>query len=156
MSGDIVVEGSLGLFHAVKGTESQEMGLADIGDYAVVRLAHFHEFFNVIRMAGTHFDYSDFSLRTNGKQGERNADIIVQIALGSLHIELCRKDGANKFLGGGLAVSTGNPYYRKSRRTDIFAMMACKCLQCRQCGRDRDNAAAPGGVNVIPREADRL
>ena len=92
MGGHIVVERSLGLFNAVKGTESQEMGLADIGDYAVVRLAHLHEFFNVIRMAGTHFDHGYFSPGTNGEQGQRNADIIVQIALGCLHIELCRKD----------------------------------------------------------------
>ena len=92
MGGHIVVERSLGLFNAVKGTESKEMGLADIGDYAVVRLAHLHEFFNVIRMAGTHFDNGNFHIRSKGKNGQRNADIIVQIALGGLHIELCRKD----------------------------------------------------------------
>ena len=42
-------------------------------------------------MAGTHFDHGNFHIRSEGKNGQWNADIIVQIALGGLNIELCRK-----------------------------------------------------------------
>ena len=144
MGGHIVIEGSLGLFHAVEGTESQKMGLADIGDYAVVRLAHLHEFFNVIRMAGTHFDHGNFHIRSKGKNGQRNADIIVQIALSGLHIELCGKHSTDEFLGRSLAVGPGDPYYGEPWRTHILTVMAGQCLQCLQCGRNRDDAASSG------------
>ena len=120
------------------------MGLADIGDYAVVRLAHLHEFFNVIRMAGTHFDHGYFSPGTNGEQGQRDADIIVQITLGGLHIEFCGKHSTDEFLGRSLAVGPGDPYYGEPWRTHILTVMAGQCLQCLQCGRNRDDAASSG------------
>ena len=94
-------------------------------------------------MAGTHFDHGNFHIRSKGKKGQRNADIIVQIALSGLHIELCGKHSTDEFLGRSLAVGPGDSDYREPWRTDILTVMAGKSLQCPQCGSYRYNAAAP-------------
>ena len=70
------------------------MGTPDIGDNPVVRLCDVDQLFDVARMAGAHFDHSHFVVVRQAEQGERYADMVVQVAFGVKKVVFGRQDGS--------------------------------------------------------------
>ena len=54
----VVVQFAFCLLYALKAAESEQMGLADIGDQTEIRKAHRYQFLYVTGMTGSHFDDS--------------------------------------------------------------------------------------------------
>ena len=120
------------------------MGLADVGDDAVVGFADLHELGNVVRVACAHFDNGNLSVRRDFQQRKRDAYVIVQITFRGDGPETSREDSPEQFLSGGLAVRPGYSYdcQMVAFAENIFAMIAGKCLQLCQCVVRLDDAAA--------------
>ncbi len=104
---NIVIELPLGFLDAVEGAETQQMGLTDVGDEAVVRLADHAETADVVRMAGAHFDDGKLGSGVDFQQGKGHADIVIQIAFSGRDTVACREHLRDQILRGGLAVRTG-------------------------------------------------
>ena len=109
------------------------MGAADVGDEAVVRLAHAHELRYVVGVVGSHFDHCDFRIRAHGQQRQRHADVVVQVAFGGAYAVFFREHCAEEVLGGGLAVGSREPYHREPSAAKVGAMPYCKLLQGGEC-----------------------
>ena len=128
------------------------MGLADVGDEAVVRISDFHQLCDVVGMVGTHLDYRQFRILTDGEQGQGHTDVIVQVAF-------CRRDAvfagqhlAYEFLRGGLAVGSRKSYDSQALAIyhTVIPVIAGQSFQRLQGVRHGDYAA------VAPRVAAPL
>ena len=83
-------------------------------------------------MVHAHFDNGITLLRPQGKQGERQADMVVEIAGGGQHsrfAELAAQDGGQHFLHRGFAGRTGDAEHQRVHR---FAPSGSQGLQRRQ------------------------
>ena len=88
------------------------MGMSDIGNDPVIRHGHFGKHLYFPYMAGSHFYNGYFMFLLYTEQGERNPDMIVQVALGGQDVVLLGKNRGNKFLGGRFTVCTCYTYNR--------------------------------------------
>ena len=127
-----LVKFGLGSNDAFERTEAQQMRLADIGDESEVGMNDGAEFGNVHRVVGTHLDDGKFVLRLHLEEGQRHADLIVQIAFGGQHVELSTKHRADQFLGRGLAIrsSDANDLNGTLPVAELLAMMGSQLLEC--------------------------
>ena len=58
-------------------------------------------------MVGAHLDHRVAVFRVQAQQGQRHADIVVEVALGGQGRSTPSQDGGQHFLERGLAVATG-------------------------------------------------
>ena len=91
------------------------MGLAHVGNEAVVRTGYYHQLFYVAGMRSTHLDDRDFGFGGHLEQAQGHSYIVVQIALGGGYAVLGAEHSRHEFLGGGLAVGAGKADYRYSK-----------------------------------------
>ena len=101
---------------------------------------------DVVGMACTHLDDGQFRLGSYLQQGKRNANVIVEIALRRGHPVLGGKDGADQFLGGGLAVGASQAKNRQMIVSQtVAAMMARQRPQRVEAVGDGDDAGIAAG-----------
>ena len=98
------------------------MGTPDIGDNPVVWLCYVNQLFDIARMAGSHFDHSHFVVVRQAAQGERYADMVVQVAFSVEKVLFGRQDGSQQFLGRCLSVCSGDT---DNRTADHFTVAVC-------------------------------
>ena len=79
--GNIVIQLSLGLLHALKTAESKQVRLADIRDETIVRLTDLDQFLYVIGMVSPHLNDSKLCLGIDVQDRQRHSDVIVQVSL---------------------------------------------------------------------------
>ena len=129
--GNIVVQFSLGLLHALKTTEPKQVRLADIRDKTIVRLADLHQFLDVIRMIRPHLNDCKLRLGIDVQDRQRHSDVIVQIALRGRDVVLHGQHSRDQFLGGGLAVGSGQSYDSQTFaiHKSVLTMVTCESLQ---------------------------
>ena len=108
---EVIIEFSLGLLHAFETSESLQVGTAHIGNHAAGRLHVFHELSDVIRMGSAHLYNGNLVFRRETEERLWYAYIIIEVALGEHHVELLAENGRDEFLGGGLAVGSGDSHY---------------------------------------------
>ena len=58
-------------------------------------------------MVRAHFHDSDFRVRTDAKNRQGNADVVVQVSLRGRDLEMCGQDLTDEFLGRRLTVRAG-------------------------------------------------
>ena len=103
----IVIQLSLGLLHALKTSETEQMSLADIGYETIVRQSYLHQLLDVARVARAHLHHSKLCLRVDAQQSQRHSDAVVQIALGRSHTIFHRQHLTDQFFCCSLSVGTG-------------------------------------------------
>ncbi len=108
-----VVKLTFGGLDAFEGTETQQVGTADVGDQAVVRSADLDELGDVVGVAGPHFDDGNLRPGRDGQQRQGHADVVVEIALRGRDTVFPGQDGGNEVLGRGLAVGAGQADHRQ-------------------------------------------
>lgn len=87
------------------------MGTAHIGNHTAGWLHVFHEFPDVAWMGSTHFYNGNLILWCQTEERLWYAYIIIEVTLGEHHVELLVENGRDEFLGGGLAVGSGDSHY---------------------------------------------
>lgn len=70
-------------------------------------------------MAGSHFDHSHFVVVRQAEQGERYADMVVQVAFGVEKAVFYRQDGSQQFLGRCLSVCSGDTDNRTADHSTV-------------------------------------
>ena len=137
-----IIEAPLGSLYTLYRAESQKVGLAHISDETIVRQTDSDKFQYVVRMVGAHLDNGNLSVGSNAQQGQRDTDVIVQVASCGSDIVLCRQDPGDKFLGRGLSVRPckSDDCQRLSIHTYSPAVMACQLLKRSKGVRDREYA----------------
>ena len=71
-------------------------------------------------MGSTHFYNGNLVFRRETEEGLWYAYIIIEVTLGEHYVELLAENGRDEFLGGGLAVGSGDSYYRN---IEVAAML---------------------------------
>ena len=117
---EVIIELSLGLLHAFEAAKSQQVGTAYVGNHTAGWLHVFHEFSDVTRMGSTHLYNGNLIFRRETEERLWYAYIIIEVTLGEHHVELLAENGRDEFLGGGLAVGSGDSYYRN---IEVAAML---------------------------------
>ena len=123
---EVIIELSLGLLHAFETAESLQVGTAYVGNHTAGWLHVFHEFSDVTRMGSTHFYNGNLIFRRETEERLWYAYIIIEVALSEHHVELLAENSRDEFLGGGLAVGSGDSYYRN---IEVAAMLTGEFLE---------------------------
>ena len=105
-----IVQLAFGILDSFETAESEQVCLTHVRNQTIVRIADGHEPCNVLRMARTHLYHCELRIRSYRKEGKRYTYIVVEVTLGSSHLELGRKHGSDEFLRGGLPVGPSQPY----------------------------------------------
>ena len=121
-----VVKLPFGGLHPLFVSEAFEVCLADVGDDAVIGFCDTTQGGYFARGAGPHFDDTEFDAGGHGQQRQRDADVIVQVALCGIYPVFLRQDGMYELFRGGLAVGTGDGEYGD---TQPRAVHGCQLLQ---------------------------
>ena len=106
------------------------MRAADIGDQTVVRLTHPDEFRYVVRMVRAHLHDGYLGVPGHREQGQRHADVVVEIAFGRAYAVFPGEHRSDQVLGGSLAVGSGQTYHRQTPSAQVRAMPYRQLLQC--------------------------
>ena len=130
----VVIQLAFGILDSFKRAETKEMSLTHICDKSVIRKSNIYKFLDVTGMACSHLYDSQFRLRIDLEEGQRHADTVVKIALGSRDTILHGQDFTDKLLRGGLAVRSGQSDYCQRLAVDYRhrAVPSCEILQCLQ------------------------
>ena len=120
------VQGAFGSDDVLPAAESFNMGLSDVGDESEIRIGNAAEKFYFPGVAGPHLNNSEFCILVHGQQGQRDSDMIVQIAFCSDSPVFFAEDGAAEFLGGGFTVGSGNS---KNGDTQFVPVQSCDVLK---------------------------
>ena len=126
---DVVVEFALRLLHALEASKALKMSASDVGDESEVSLSYAAESCYLAGMVGTRLDDGHFVLRLDTQEGERHADVVVQVALGAEHALPLREDGRGQFLGGRLTVGTRNLQHRSAPSPAMVGGQLLQSLQ---------------------------
>ncbi len=81
---------------------------ADVGDHAPVGRGDAGQRGNFAGVIHAHLDDRDFVLGHEAQQLQRQAEVVVQIALRFEHVEFCAERGGHGFLGGGFSGRAGD------------------------------------------------
>ena len=102
------------------------MSLSDIGDETIVGTRNLTQLCNVHRMVGTHLDNGHLVFRAYLQQGQRHANLVVEIALGCQDTITLAEHSIEQFLGSGLAIGAcdADDWYLQ-----VLAMEGSKILQ---------------------------
>ena len=141
------VEFGLGHDDALEAAEAFEVGAAHIGDESAVGVGDAAEELDFAQMVGAHLDDGNLGIGGDGQQGQRHAEVVVEVALGGRHAVALGENGGDQFLGGGLAVGAGDA---DDGDGEVAAVLAGKFLQGAQHVGDDDATV----VDLVLRIAD--
>ena len=147
LAGEPAVELGLGHDHTLEGAEAFEVSTADVGDEAAVGVGDAAEEFYLAGVVGTHLDNGHLGVLGDGEQGEGDAEVVVEVALGGRHPVAAGEDGGDQLLGGGFAVGAGDA---DDGDGEVAAVLAGKLLEGAQHV-GHDDAAV---VDLVLRVAD--
>ena len=122
----VVVQLALGLLHALKRAEALQVRLAHAGDQAAGGLGDLHQSGDLAGRAGAHLHDGHLGLLVDAEEGERHADVVVEVGLGGHQVVFPAEDGGNEFLGGRLAVGTRDADHRN---VELAAVVGRQLLQ---------------------------
>ena len=80
-------------------------------------------------MVGAHLYDGDFRFRRNGQQAQRNAYVVVQVALGGRNVIFLPQHGGNEVLCSGLSVGAGKAEHGQLAAAHMGAVPDCKVAQ---------------------------
>ena len=100
-----IVQLSFPFFHPLRSPETFQVGLTRIGDDTVGGEGIFTIAFDLLLVVGAHFDDGELGIFFYGENSERDADVVVQVALGSIGDVGRGQDGVHQLLGGCLSVA---------------------------------------------------
>ena len=80
MSLDMSIQFGLGLDDTLEAAEAFQMCFPDVGDKTVVGIGNLAEEIDFSRVIGTHLHDSNLGLWLDAQQGERHADMVVEVA----------------------------------------------------------------------------
>ena len=103
-----IIKLTLPFFHAFGAAKAFEMGFADVGDDTMCRKGIRAVGFDLFLMVGAHFDDGQLCIPADRKQGERDADMVVEIPLCRIGDKGGGQGGMDKLFGGRLAVAAGD------------------------------------------------
>ena len=129
------------MFDAVVTAKALQVRLAHIGNKAVGGLGNGQQRFEVFRMAGAHLNDGDLGILPYFEHTQRNANIVVQVALRGHHAVFGSQDAADELLGGGFSVGTGKADHGNG---ELLPVVSAQCLQGGQGVRHLDEARIIG------------
>ena len=103
---------------------------ADVGDDAHVRRGDSGERRDLSRMVHPHFAHRDFVVRLCRQHGERQADVIVQIAYRRVHFPTLAEHGARKVFGGSLAIAAREADHNAAPVAPVIARETLEAVEC--------------------------
>jgi len=121
-----IIELPFPFLYSFGSTETFQVGLAGIGDDAMCREGVFTIPFYFLLVIGAHFDDGKLGILLHGQDGEGNADVIIQIALGGIGDMGGGEDGVYQLLRRGLPIAAGDGY---KRDLELTAMVEGQPLQ---------------------------
>ncbi len=117
--------------HPLERAQPLQVGRADVGDDRDVRPADFGQARDLSRQAGAELEYGPLVARFETEEGQRDADLVVEVARGLQDRETARQDGGRHAARARLAVGAGDRH-------------------------DRGRAAAPMAGRDVPERAGRV
>ena len=126
---EVLEELLLALLDPFNTTKPFQVGQAHVGDHAACRLGDITEVSDLSLVVGAHFHKGKPGVARHREQGERHPDVVVEVALGGVHLQVASDQRFDELFGGGFSVASGEPEYR---RPETVAVSACRILQCGQ------------------------
>ena len=120
-----VIELTLGLHYAFKGSKALKVSAADVGDQSACRLNIVNQSFDVAGMRSTHLHHSDLVVGGEPQQCLGHTDVVVVVGLGVHHAVFLSEHSRDEFFGRGLAVGAGDA---DNRNGELAAVLACQFL----------------------------
>lgn len=120
------IEFCFGIDNTLERTETLQVSLADISYEALVRESDIAEFADIAWVGSAHFDNGERVFFGKAEEGERHADLVIEIALSAEHVISEREGDIDKFLGGGFAVSACDS---EERDIELLAVVASQLLE---------------------------
>ena len=101
------------------------MGLPDVGDQSEIGLCDRTEQGDLSAVARSHLDESELGRAVHRQQRQRNADVVVQVAVCSIGMESAGQNSVSQLLGSRFPVAAGDG---KDRDTQLPAVIGRKLL----------------------------
>ena len=113
--------------HALLSTKPLQMRQTNVGDVTVAGKGHLSQGLNFFLVVGTHFNHNEFWMGRGIEQGQRHADVVVEVPCRGMNLERCGQDISDEFLGGGFAIAAG---HGKHGTGPCVSVGQGKLLQC--------------------------
>ena len=120
------VDFAFGSDDAFERAETGKVRRGDVGNQRHVRAGKRCQHRDFAGMVRAHFDYRIAVFVTQAQQGERHADVVVQVADGGQRLPACLQQALQDFFGAGFAVAAGDG---EKLRLATLATVACQRLQ---------------------------
>ncbi len=133
----------------VEGVEVLQVHRPDVCHQADVGIGHLRQFRDLA--GGTHrqFEHDVLGVSRTGQQGERHAEVVVEVAQGAVNLVSGRQAGGEELLRRRLAIAAGDR--QPARRCDVAAQPAAASTHRRACVVDLDHPRRCSfGVTELP------
>ena len=130
---------ALGRRDAFDGIESFHVSVADVRDYADVRAGDFGQPADFARVVHGHFEHGYAGVRWHAQDGERQADVVVEISDGLCYRHVDGQHGRDDVLGGGFS---GAACYTYDLAAPLIAGPGGDMLERGQGVRDGENVSS--------------
>jgi hypothetical protein len=131
-------------FDPFNTTKTLQVGQSNVGDHAMRRLSDFAQIRDFSLVIGPHFHEGKFSVDGHRQQGEGHAYVVVQIAMGGVHVHILAQYSPDKLLRGGLSIA---PCQAKDGGLEAPSVGLSQELQCGETIRYlHDARSLNGGV----------
>ena len=147
MCREVVEQLALAPAHPLRAAESFEVGASDVGEDAVVGLGDRGQQRNLAAGAGAHLHDAELGLASHGQQGQRHADVVVEVAPGRIDPEAAGEHAADELLGRGLAVAARDGENRNAQRPAVGAGQLLERME--RVADQQDAAVGSGGCRVV-------
>ena len=115
--------------HTLEAAEAFEMFCAGIGDHTDAGSGDLHQRGHFAGVIGADLDDGAQLRIAQPQQGERHAQMIVEVAARRQTLAALRQNRAQHFFGGGLAIAAGDTNHRTAKRSSPGAARPAQCLR---------------------------
>ena len=105
--------------HAVPVTQELKVAFSDIRDDHRIRLGRVGQLFHLAEVADPHLEHRDIVFLRETEDGQRQSEVIIEIARCLQNPVFPRKNGRDHFLRAGLAYGSCNPDHRNPQRPAV-------------------------------------
>ena len=128
--GEPVVQLAFPAPDTLRAAETFQVGSSDVGDDAVVGFRDRAEQGDLPARARTHLHDAELHVAGHRQQGQRYADVVVQVAPGGIDFVLLGQHAADQLLRGGFAVAARDGEDRQPQLPAVFPGEGLQGLQC--------------------------
>ena len=127
MCAKVIIEFTFSFAYTFHAAKSFQVGLAAVGDESVRGIGVHAVSGNFFLVVGAHFNHSDLRSLGNREDGQRYADVVVEVANGGGCFVGSTQYRAHQFFGGGFSIAARDG---QEWNIELGSMVARQILEC--------------------------